>query len=128
MATKKLLLVISVFLSLCAACITAQEKQIDQLFTLYSGNNPGATVMIVRDGKPIFQKAYGMAQLEKNIPVELHTNFRLASVSKQFTAMCIMMLMERGLLTYDQKVVTIFDDFPDYGENITIQFHMNYVM
>jgi CubicO group peptidase (beta-lactamase class C family) len=62
-----------------------------------------------------------MAQLEKSIPVTAGTNFRLASVTKQFTAMCIMILEEQGKLEYSTTLKEIFPEFPSYGQNITIR-------
>ena len=59
---------------------------------------PGAAVIVVGDGVVLAKGAYGMADLERRIPIETDTAFRLASVSKQFTAMAIMMLEEEGRL------------------------------
>jgi len=102
-------------------CKFPEEKEVDELFRDYIGNVPGASIMVIKDGQPIFPKSYGFANLEDKIPVTSQTNFRLASVSKQFTAMCIMMLVEQGKLNYAQTLQNIFPDFPDYGKNITIQ-------
>jgi CubicO group peptidase (beta-lactamase class C family) len=77
--------------------------------------------MVIHDGKPIFAKAYGMADVEKNIPCTTNTNFRLASVTKQFTAMGIMILAERGKLSLDDKITKFFPNFPKYGEHITVR-------
>ncbi len=104
------------------ACQSSKEEKINQLFAPYDGRNkPGAALMVLRDGKPILSKTFGMADIERGIPVTPQTNFRLASVTKQFTAMCLMMLVERGLLSYDTKLTDIFPDFPSYGKKITIR-------
>lgn len=76
--------------------------------------------MVIRDGKPIFKKTYGCADTDAKTPIDTKTNFRLASVTKQFTAMCIMMLVEQGGLLYNSSLKEIFPDFPEYGRNITI--------
>ena len=82
---------------------------------------PGASVMVIRDGKQILTKSYGMADLVKNISVQPKTNFRLASITKQFTATCIMMLVEQGDLSLDDTLTDLFDDFPEYGGSITLR-------
>jgi CubicO group peptidase (beta-lactamase class C family) len=99
-----------------------KTAQVDQLFSSYHGKDtPGAAVMVIKNGKPIFKKAYGLANLEDKIPATLATNFRLASVTKQFTAMCIMKLVQSGRLGYDHNLQQIFPEFPAYGQNITIR-------
>lgn len=105
---------------LCACQMNPAEKA-DQLFAEYSGAQPGAAVLVVKNGAPVFKKAYGLAHLEENIAAETQTNFRLASVTKQFTAMGIMQLVERGVLTYETSLQALFPEFPDYGRGITVR-------
>jgi CubicO group peptidase (beta-lactamase class C family) len=80
--------------------------------------------MVIKDSKTIFQKGYGLATTTTKI--NEYTNFRLASLSKQFTAMCIMILKERGKLNYENSLKDIFPDFPKYGESITIKDLLNH--
>ncbi|MFL6228442.1 MAG: serine hydrolase domain-containing protein [Pyrinomonadaceae bacterium] len=82
---------------------------------------PGASVVVVRRGKRVFERAFGLANLEEHTAATPATNYRLASVTKQFTAMSIMILAERGKLSYDSKLTDFFPDFPDYGRRITIR-------
>ena len=77
--------------------------------------------MVIENGEIIFQKGYGLANVEQNLPVTGATNFRLASVTKQFTAMSILMLIDRGQLKLETTLKEIFPNFPDYGKNITIK-------
>lgn len=99
-----------------------QTAQIDELFKPYnSKDTPGAAVMVIKNGKPIFKKAYGLANREEKTPVTTKTNFRLASVTKQFTAMCIMQLVQSGRLGYEDNLQKIFPEFPQYGHNVTIR-------
>lgn len=108
-------------------CSSPLKKEVDSLFSIYAGKNvPGAALLIIKDGKPLLKKCYGMADVERQIPVTEQTNFRLASVTKQFTAMCIMMLVERGKLSYDQPLTEIFPNFPCYGKTITIRHLLNH--
>jgi CubicO group peptidase (beta-lactamase class C family) len=106
---------------LIMVCRMSPVEKAEQLFTSYTGAQPGAAVLVVKNGEPIFKKAYGTANLEARVPVAAQTNFRLASVSKQFTAMCIVQLVERGALAYETALQEIFPDFPDYGRAITIR-------
>jgi len=103
-------------------CALDREQRVDRLFQPYQGSDvPGAAVMIIQDGQPILLKSYGMADLERSVPVSNTTNFRLASLTKQFTAMAIMILAESGKLSYDMTLTEIFADFPEYGHRITIR-------
>ncbi len=102
-------------------CKITREEKVNTIFSNYQGNVPGASVMVIQGGQPILIRSYGMADLENNIPVEPSTNFRLASVTKQFTAMCIMMLCERNKLSYNTGISEIFPGFPEYGDSISVR-------
>ncbi|HHM23933.1 MAG TPA: class A beta-lactamase-related serine hydrolase [Bacteroidetes bacterium] len=102
------------------ACKNAKERAADRLFAAYTGDVPGASVLIIHDGVHEFVGSYGLADLEKKTPVTAMTNFRLASVTKQFTAMCILQLMEQGKLSLDMTLKDIFPEFPEYGRSITV--------
>lgn len=94
---------------------------IDYLFKDYTGNKPSASIIVIKNGKMQLAKSYGYADLESKIPATPKTNYRIASVTKQFTAMAIMMLVNQGKLSYETKLTEIFPEFPEYGENITIR-------
>lgn len=79
-----------------------QQNRYDSLFISKKGFN--GTVLIAENGKPVYQKAFGYREYEKQIPLLTTDIFELASVSKQFTAMIIMMLKEKGKLSYDDSV------------------------
>lgn len=96
------------------------EKGMDELMKSYSGNHPGASLLIIENGEQKFRKSYGMAEIENGIPVSVSTNFRLASVTKQFTATCILKLAQRGLLNIHQTLDHYFNPFPEFGKLITI--------
>ena len=98
------------------------DEQIDNLFSDYNKSGmPGAAVMVIGEGEIIFKKGYGLADVEKNLPVTANTNFRLASVTKQFTAMCILKLIENNELKMSTTLTEIFPGFPVYGNKITIK-------
>ena len=84
-------------------------------------NAPGAAVLVMKNDSIVFKKAYGLANVEEHQPITTTTNFRLASVTKQFTAMCIIMLAERGQLSNEDSLAKFFPNFPAYGNAITIR-------
>ena len=103
------------------------SSQIDTVFaSLKSLNAPGAAVLVVRNGKPVFRQGYGVTDLRSLHPIDPKTNFRLASFTKQFTAMCIMLLAHEGKLQYDERLTDIFPEFPAYGKSITIRNLLNH--
>jgi CubicO group peptidase (beta-lactamase class C family) len=104
------------------ACGSNKEARVDEMFAAYDQQGmPGAAVLVVQDGKPALIRTYGLADIDEGLAVRPETNFRLASLTKQFTATCIMMLVERGELELDATLPEVFDDFPDYGSAITVR-------
>lgn len=94
-------------LTLPAGCATGGktvQESVDALMRDYAGQGPGASVLVVRDGAPVVRRSYGLADLETGTPAAPHTNYRLASVSKQFTATAILLLARDGKLGLDDPV------------------------
>ena len=85
----------------------AQQQQLDSLFA--AQKDFSGVVLIAENGKPVYQKAFGYREFENKIPLQTTDIFELASVSKQFTAMIIMMLKEKGKLNYDDLVEKYLD-------------------
>jgi CubicO group peptidase (beta-lactamase class C family) len=86
-----------------------------------SSETPGGVVGIIKDGKLIFKKSYGLANFEKKEPNTTSTLFNLASVSKQFTAAAILVLANENKLSLTDDIRKYLPDFPDYGYTITIE-------
>jgi CubicO group peptidase (beta-lactamase class C family) len=100
----------------------AQPAAIDALFAEYARPNvPGASVIVIRDGKALYRHAYGLADVEAHTAATTATNYRLASVTKQFTAMSILILADRGKLSLDDPLSKFFFDYPAYGKSITVR-------
>ena len=78
------------------------------------------TVLLAKDGRPLFCRGYGMANLEHDVPCTANTKFRLGSITKQFTAMAILILQERGKLAVTDKVKKYISDAPKAWDDITI--------
>ena len=79
------------------------------------------TILVARDGKPIVSKGYGMANIELNVPNKPENIFRLGSVTKQFTAMAVMMLQERGKLSVSDPICKYFTECPEAWKPLTIR-------
>jgi CubicO group peptidase (beta-lactamase class C family) len=110
-----------------AASAQVSAGQIDAVFApLKSGNAPGAAVLVVHNGKAVFRRGYGVADLRTLTPIDAQTNFRLASFTKQFTAACIMLLARDGKLRYDEHLTDFFPEFPAYGKAITVRNLLNH--
>ena len=87
----------------------------------YKAGDPGITVLVARDGKPLFRKAYGMADVEKKLPLTPEMSLRLGSITKQFTAVAILMLAEDGKLSVQDDITKHLPDYPAKGKKITIE-------
>ena len=111
------------FAALIAAIVCAGAQSPEVIFhELQSDNAPGGAALALRDGKAVFAHGYGIADLKKpGERITPETNFRLASVTKQFTAMATMLLVHDGKLRYDETLTEVFPDFPKYGEKIRIR-------
>jgi CubicO group peptidase (beta-lactamase class C family) len=102
-------------------------QNIDAIFApLVTPHSPGVAVLVVKDGKKLFERGYGLGDLHSAAKIDPRSNFRLASCSKQFTAMAIMLLVHDGKLRYDQRLTDIFPDFPAYGRAISIRNLLNH--
>jgi CubicO group peptidase (beta-lactamase class C family) len=87
---------------------------------------PGLAVLVMREGQTLFAQGYGIRKLGAGEPIDPQTNFRLASVTKQFTAMAILLLIHDGKLHYDDHLTKFFPNFPVYGRDITIRNLLNH--
>ncbi len=83
------------------------------------------TVLVMQKGRAIYKKAFGMADREWNIPNTMETKFRIGSVTKQFTAVCILQLAEQGKLALDDKLSKYIANYPK-GDSITIHMLLNH--
>jgi CubicO group peptidase (beta-lactamase class C family) len=98
------------------------SAKIDAIFSgVTQPDDPGAAVIVKKDGAILFEKGYGVRDLHSHDKIDPQTNFRLASVAKQFTALAIMLLVHDGKLHYEDHLTDIFSDFPAYGKTITIR-------
>lgn len=103
------------------------EKKADSLFLgVTSPDAPGLVVLVRQNGKTVFERGYGVRDLRTKTRIDARTNFRLASFTKQFTAMAIMLLVHDGKLHYEDRLTKFFPGFPAYGNGITIRNLLNH--
>jgi CubicO group peptidase (beta-lactamase class C family) len=89
-------------------------------------SSPGASIAVVKDGKIVFSKGYGSAELEYDIPITSSTVFHIASISKQFTAFAILMLENEGRLSINDDIRKYVPEVPDFGKVITLDHLMHH--
>jgi CubicO group peptidase (beta-lactamase class C family) len=94
---------------------------IDDLMRPYTGVVPSASVLVLRDGVPVLRRSYGLANLEEKIAATPQTNYRLASMTKQFTASAILLLAEDGKLSLDDRIRHWLPSLPTAADAITIR-------
>jgi CubicO group peptidase (beta-lactamase class C family) len=103
------------------------ERAIDSLMARYAQpGGPGASLLVVRDGRTVLARGYGLADVERRVPVTPETNFRLASLSKQFTATAIMLLVADGKLRYDDSISTLVAGLPAFARGVTVRHLLNH--
>lgn len=96
-------------------------REVDKIFSRYNASTPGVAVIAIKDGKVIFKKGYGSANIEHGIPVTPSTVFQIGSVSKQFTAFAIYLLQKQGKISLEDDIRKYFPELPDYGKTIKIK-------
>jgi CubicO group peptidase (beta-lactamase class C family) len=127
---RRLALMLVLPLWFCFAISAKQSPDkhgIESIFdNLAESDSPGVSVLVRENGRTVFEQGYGIRDLETKSSIDAHTNFRLASCTKQFTAMAIMLLVHDGKLRYDERLTDVFPEFPDYGKAITIRNLLNH--
>ncbi len=103
------------------------EKEFDKLLSEnYSVSKPGATALVYKDGKTLYRKAIGMANIELQVPMKPENVFEIGSITKQFTAVSILMLVEQDKLKLDDEITKFIPDYPTHGKRITVQHLLNH--
>ncbi len=131
MKKRPFALTIAIALALAAATqvLSAQPagredlmNKIDAVMSeVYKPGQPGAAIIVRKSGEVIFRKGYGLADIELQIPVEPDMVFRLGSITKQFTAVSILMLAEQGKLGLQDEITKFLPDYPTQGRKITVE-------
>lgn len=97
------------------------ESEVDEILSsVYKSDGVGVSLLIAKDGKTIYRKAFGMANLELNAPMKPENVFEIGSITKQFTAVSILMLEEQEKLKVTDEITKYIPDYPTLGKKITI--------
>ncbi len=106
----------------------APELRADSVFAdVDTPTTPGCALAVVRDGAPVYERGYGMANLEYGIPITPHSVFHVASVSKEFTAMAVELLVNDGKVSWSDDVRKYVPEVPDFGTPITLRHLVHHV-
>lgn len=125
-------MVLSILLAGCASLPTAPAVEarevarpdlaaIDALMADYTGEVPGASVLVLHEGEPVVRRSYGLADVDAGIAATPATNYRLASVSKQFTAAAVLLLVDDGVVDLDGPVRQWLPELPPVADGVTVR-------
>ena len=113
-------MIVAALLSVVPAHAQDKVAEVDKIFSWITPGSPGCAVAVAHNGKPVVSRAYGLADLERDVPVRPDTVFDAASVVKQFVAAATLLLVEEGKLSLTEDVRTYVPELPDYGHKITL--------
>lgn len=120
------LLLLCIAIPLTSFSQSIEEKFDTLLQERYKPDGPGATVLVAKQGKIIYHKAFGLANIELQVPMKPNNVFEIGSITKQFTSVAILMLMEQGKLTIQDEITKFIPDYPTHGKKITIHHLLNH--
>lgn len=119
---KKIILIAFAFLLIESVPAQKLDKQFDKLMLeVFKDGGPGAVALVVKNGKVLYRKAFGMANLELDVKMKPENVFRIGSITKQFTSSAILKLRDEGKLNLDDDITKYIKDYPTHGHEITIK-------
>ncbi len=118
---RKILITGIALLLVACAPVKQHEQDVDALMQSYEGNMPGASLLVIRNGKPLIKRGYGMANMEEDIKAGPETNYRLASITKQFIAASVLLLREDGKLQLTDPIRKWLPELPTSDDAITVE-------
>ncbi|MEM6803488.1 MAG: serine hydrolase [Bacteroidota bacterium] len=114
-------------LSFCLIHAQKEKAQYDALLSkAFPADGPGATALVAKNGKIIYKNAVGMADLELGVKMGIQNVFEIGSITKQFTSVAILMLMEEGKLSVKDEITKFIPDYPTHGHKITLHHLLNH--
>ncbi len=116
---------------LLAAAVPAQspdkQTEADRIFSAFNTHTPGCAVGVAQNGNVALKAGYGMADLERNVPITADSIFESGSVAKQFTAAAVMLLAQQGKISLDDPLRKYLPELPDYGAPLTIRHVLSHI-
>lgn len=116
----------AIILLIALALPAVGQVDVQRLLGVYDHTNPGMAVLVRKHSRTEFALKLGLRDLRTKAAIDAQTNFRLASVTKQFTATAIMLLVKDGKLRYDTRLTDVFPDFPACGREVSIRNLLNH--
>jgi CubicO group peptidase (beta-lactamase class C family) len=111
-----------------ASALYAQDARVDAIFAAVdNADTPGCAVGVIKDGEFVHRAGYGMANLELDVALTSDSVFRMASVSKQFTAAAVLLLADDGLIDLDEDIRSYLPELVDYGTKVSIRSMLGHV-
>jgi CubicO group peptidase (beta-lactamase class C family) len=125
--TRALALLISFAAIAAAQPPQSKQAQADRIFGAFNTHTPGCAVGVAQRGEVVLKSGYGMADLERNVPITADTVFESGSVAKQFTAAAVMLLAQQGKISLDDPLRKLLPEIPDYDTPLTIRHVLSHV-
>ena len=124
---RKYLLLVSSITVITVAQSQTKETKIEKLLNdNFTPTTTGASVLITKKGKTIYRKAFGLSNLELETKMKPENVFEIGSMTKQFTAVSILMLVEQGKISLQDEITKFIPDYPTHGQKITIHHLLNH--
>jgi CubicO group peptidase (beta-lactamase class C family) len=123
---KALMLCICLFVSISSVAQPLTQDIDTYISSQYNAETPGVSVLVAKDGQIIYQKAFGVANMELAIKAVPENVFEIGSITKQFTAVAILMLEEQGQLGLNDNITKYIPDYPTQGKTITVHQLLNH--
>ncbi len=124
---------VSIFILLILLCFNNNllsqnlSSEFDEILNeTFHKNEPGATVLIAKNGEVIYRNAFGLANMELDVKMQVNNVFEIGSITKQFTAVSILMLLEQGKIDLDDDITKYIEDYPTHGHHISIHHLLNH--
>ena len=124
---RTLLVALTVVVCMKGQPAKSKLTEVDRIFAAFNTHTPGCAVGVSEHGTVALRAGYGMADLERGVPVTANTVFESGSVAKQFTAMAILLLAQQGKISLDDPMRKYLPELPDYGASLTIRHVLSHV-
>jgi CubicO group peptidase (beta-lactamase class C family) len=125
-ASKAQMLCICLLLTLSSIAQSLEQQFDTYIGDQYTSDAPGVSILVAKDGKAIYSKGSGIANLESDIKAAPKHVFEIGSITKQFTAVAILMLEEQGKLSVEDEITKFIPDYPTQDKTITVHHLLNH--
>ena len=124
---RTFVLALSITIAVQAESPRSKQAEVDRIFEGFNNHTPGCAVGVSYEGNVALKSGYGMADLERNVPITPDTVFESGSVAKQFTAATVLLLAQQGKLSLDDPLRKYLPELPDYGAPLTIRHILSHI-